>query len=238
MHFHGLYPDDGALQQRMICAARSCFPIPDSLSDDEAALLEPLGIALHAVDLGKLKLANSVAVLGCGPIGLLIIRLARRSGAEPIYAFDCFPWRVQKALDWGAHKAWTVGDHDPVATMRQETSGRGVDVVYEAAWADQSVAQAVEIARMGGRVMLVGIPSDDTLTLRASVARRKGLTILLSRRMKHSYPRAIRMATSEADLRLAEIVSHRFGLRETPRAFQMNAEYQEGVHKVMIDVQG
>jgi len=239
LHFHGLYPDDGALQQRMVCAARSCFPVPDGLSDDEAALLEPLGIALHAVDLGKLKLANSVAVLGCGPIGLLIIRLARLSGAEPIYAFDCFPWRVEKALAWGAHHAWRVGDHDPVATIQRETTGRGVDVVYEAAWADQSVMQAAEMARMGGRVMLVGIPSADTFSMRHSTARRKGLTILLSRRMKHTYSRAIRTAISDsARLKLADLVSHRFPLRETPRAFQMNAEYQPGVHKVMIDVQG
>jgi L-iditol 2-dehydrogenase len=232
LHFHGLFPDDGALQQKMLCAARSCFPVPDNLNDEAAALLEPLGIAIHAVDLGKLKVARSVAVLGCGPIGLLIIRLARLSGTAPIYAFDYHRWRVDKALAWGAHAAWTLGD--PVQIIKDETHGRGVDVVFEAAWADQSIAQAAEMARMGGRVVLVGIPSDDTLTMRHSVARRKGLTLMLSRRMKHSYPRALLLAANSIDLN--DLVSHRFGLRETAQAFKLNAEYQDNVQKVMVEV--
>lgn len=237
LHFHGLWPDDGALQRQMLCAARSCFPVPEGISDDAAALLEPLGIAMHAVDLGRLRLARSVAVLGCGPIGLLIVRLARLSGAAPIYAFDCFAWRAEKAVEWGAHQSWTVADHDPVQTIDTVTDGRGVDVVFEAAWADHSIAQAVEMARMGGRVVLVGIPSDDNIVMKHSTARRKGLNILLSRRMKHTYPRAIRMAQHNAFLRLDDLVSHRYSLRETNQAFAFNVEYQPGVHKIMIDAQ-
>jgi L-iditol 2-dehydrogenase len=234
-----LFPDDGALQQQMICAARNCFVVPDALSDDEAALLEPLGVALHAIDLGKLKLATSVAVLGCGPIGLLIIRLARLSGTEPIYAFDYHPWRVQKALEWGASEAFVLKDDDDAIRITNEvTKGRGVDVVFEAAWANKSVAWAAEMARLGGRLVMVGIPSEDTFELKHSTARRKGLTIMMSRRMKHTYPRAITLATSEqTNLKLLDLVSHRFGLAETAHAFQLNADYQDSVHKIMIDVQ-
>jgi L-iditol 2-dehydrogenase len=237
LHFHGLFPDDGALQNYMICSARGCFPVPDELNDDESALLEPLGVALHAVDLGKIKLANSVAVLGCGPIGILIIKLLRMAGAEPIYAFDYHPWRVEKALAWGAHKAWTIGELDPVAIVNQETRGRGMDIVFEAAWADKSVAQAAEMARLGGRVVLVGIPSDDSLTMKHSTARRKGLTIMMSRRMKHTYPRSIAMAMSQATpVNLNDLVSHRFPIKEANHAFNLNADYSENAHKIMIDV--
>lgn len=240
LHFHGLFPDDGALQRQMVCAARSCFPVPDALSDDEAALLEPLGVAIHAIDLGKLKLAKSVAVLGCGPIGQLIIRLARLSGTDPIYAFDYHPWRVQKALEWGASEAFVLKDDaDAINITQQVTNGRGVDVVFEAAWADKSVGWSAEMARLGGRVVLVGIPSGDTLEMKHSTARRKGLTIMMARRMKHTYPRAITLATSEQSrLKLLDLVSHRFGLAETAAAFAMNADYQDSVQKVMIDVQG
>ncbi len=256
LHFCGLWPDDGALRQYMLCPARSCFPYPDSLSDAAGALLEPLGVAIHAVDLGKLKVANSVVVLGCGPIGLMILRLAKLSGADPVYAFDCFPWRVEKALDWGATQAWTlqsdtsaelpplsvhgegVGGRgsttDPVATIQQVTGERGVDVAFEAAWSDHSVEQAAEMARLGGRLVLVGIPSEDQFVIKHSVARRKGLTILMSRRMKHTYPRAIRVATTR--LNLDDLVSHHFPLQETAQAFAMNADYEEGVHKVVVDV--
>jgi len=235
LHFCGLWPDDGALQEQMIVRARDCFPVPDSITDSGIALLEPLGVALHAVDLGKLKLARSVAVLGCGPIGLMIIKLARLSGADPIYAFDCFPWRVEKAVQWGASAAWTVKSGDPAERVKSVTGGRGVDVVFEAAWADQSIAQAAEMTRLGGRLVLVGIPSDDVLGMKHSTARRKGLTIMMSRRMKHTYPRAIHMAeTGMVDL--DDLVSHRFPLAQTDRAFAKNFAYEQGVHKIVIYV--
>jgi L-iditol 2-dehydrogenase len=256
LHFCGLWPDDGALRQYMLCPARSCFPYPDSISDAAGALLEPLGVALHAVDLGKLKVANSVAVLGCGPIGLMILRLAKMSGAEPIYAFDCFPWRVEKALAWGAHGAWTLHSEgnaellplsvkgegvggrdsttDPIATIQHVTDGRGVDVAFEAAWSDHSVEQAAEMARLGGRLVLVGIPSEDQFVIKHSVARRKGLTIMMSRRMKHTYPRAIRVATTR--MNLDDLVSHRFPLQQTAQAFALNANYKDQVHKVVVEI--
>ena len=237
LHFCGLHPDDGSLREFMPVEARSCFPIPDSISDAGGALLEPLGVAIHAVDLGKLTVARSVAVLGCGPIGLLIIRLARLSGADPVYAFDCYPWRAEKAKAWGATDAWTT-EPDPPARIREVTQGRGCDVVFEAAWADHSVAQAAEMACLGGRVVLVGIPSEDVLTMKASTARRKGLTVMNSRRMKHVYPRAIKLATRPDGIDLDDMISHRFPLAQTDQAFALNVAYPEGIQKVVIEIGG
>src|SRR5664279_737034 len=238
LHFCGLYPDDGSLQEQMIVEARSCFAVPESMSDATAALLEPLGVALHAVDLGKLKLARSVAVIGAGPIGQLITRLARLSGADPIYAFDCFPWRAARAKAWGATESWTVTpDLDPVKVIHDVTNGRGVDVVFEAAWADHSIAQAAEMARLGGRLVLVGIPSDDQIGMKHSTARRKGLTIMMSRRMKHTYPRTIRLVTTAPQpIDLEGIISHRFPLEQADKAFALNVAYGEGVQKIIIDI--
>lgn len=234
LHFCGLFPDDGSLCEYMLVEARTCFPVPDNITDAGAALLEPLGVALHAVDLGKLKVARSVAVLGCGSIGVMITKLARMSGADPIYAFDCFPWRAAKARAWGASEAWTL-DNDPVQTIQQVTNGRGVDVVFEAAWADHSIAQAAEMARLGGRVVLVGIPSDDKIMMKHSTARRKGLSIMMSRRMKHTYPRTIHLATT-GKLDLDDLISHRLPLSEADKAFALNIAYAEGVQKVIIDI--
>jgi L-iditol 2-dehydrogenase len=238
LHFCGLFPDDGALREQMIVEARSCFPVPDNISDASAALLEPLGVALHAIDLGKLKLARSVAIIGAGPIGQLITRLARLSGADPIYSFDCFSWRAQRAKVWGATEAWTVTDDlDPVKVIDEVTNGRGVDVVFEAAWADHSIAQAAEMARLGGRVVLVGIPSEDSVLMKHSTARRKGLTIMMSRRMKHTYPRSIHLVTTSPDkVNLEELISHRFPLTQVDKAFALNVDYRENVQKIVIDV--
>lgn len=232
LHFCGLYPDDGALCEQMNVSARSCFSVPAAISDAGAALLEPLGVALHAVNLAHVRLGDTVAVQGCGPIGLLIQRLLRLSGAGAVYAFDCFPWRAEKAKQWGATDAWTLED-DPVGRIQQLTGGRGVDIAIEAAWADHSVAQAVEMARLGGRVLLAGIPSADEVRFKHSTARRKGLTIKLVRRMKHVYPRAIELVLNGA-VDVDDLISHRFPLERAPEAFALNTAYPTGLHKVVI----
>ena len=83
--------------------------------------------------------------------------------------------------------------------------------------------------------MLAGIPGDDRLAMKHSTARRKGLTLRLVRRMQHTYPRAIALASSGA-VPLDELVSHHFPLERTADAFALNTRYEEGVHKVMVDV--
>jgi L-iditol 2-dehydrogenase len=235
LKFMGLYPDDGALQEYFAVPARCCFPIPDSLSLEEGALLEPLGVAIHAVDLGKLEVAHSVAILGCGPIGLLVLALAKLSGAAPVYTFDQFPWRLDAACQWGADEAINIHENDPVAAIHDLTSGRGVDTVFEAAWGAEAIDQAVRMADLGGRVVLVGIPSEDTATFTHSVARRKGLTIALCRRMKHTYPRATRLVAGRK-LTLDALVSHRFDLEETGQAFALNAAYEDHIIKAMVEI--
>ena len=130
-------------------------------------------------------MADSVAILGAGAIGLLILQAARISGANPIYVVDQFPWRLAVAEELGGIPI-NFREHNAAAAVRQATGGRGVDVAIEAAWADQSIQMAAEMARLGGRLVLVGIPSDDNLQLTHSTARRKGLTIRMSRRMSTS----------------------------------------------------
>jgi L-iditol 2-dehydrogenase len=234
LHFCGLYPDGGSLCEYILMPAHSCFPVPGTIDDAGAAMLEPLGIALHAVDLARLHLGDSVAILGAGPIGLLLLQAARLAGAAPIYVIDQFAWRLQLAAGYGAVPInFTEGD--PVQAVMQATAGRGVDVAIEAAWADHSVQQAAEMARMGGRLVLVGIPGPDKLEMKHSTARRKGLTIRVSRRMKHVYPRAIRLVEA-GSIDLLGIVSHHFPLAEAPDAFALNVAYADDVNKIVIDV--
>jgi len=233
LSFMGLYPDDGALQECMTVPARGCFPLPDALSLEEGALLEPLGVALYAVGLGNLRLAKSVAVLGCGPIGLLILRLAKLSGAAPLFALDQYAWRLDQARAWGANEVIDIRAEDPVQAILARTGGRGVETVFEAAWAGAAVDQAVQMADLGGHVVMVGIPSEDHATFTHSVARRKGLTFALCRRMKHTYPRTIALATS-GSVPLTELITHHFPLEKTGDAFALNTAYQDGIIKAVI----
>jgi L-iditol 2-dehydrogenase len=230
--FCGNYPYGGSLTEWMLMPARSCFPLPRQMSHETGALLEPLGVALHAVDFAKLRIGHTVAILGAGPIGLLILQLARSAGVEAAFVTDKLPWRLKLARKWGGIPIRS-DRRDPVEAIQQATQGRGVDVVIEAAWGGVTVNQSAEMAKLGGRLVLVGIPGDDRLGLNHSVARRKGLTLIMSRRMKHCYPRAIRLA-QEGRVDLANLVTHRIPLKQAPHAFALNAAYADNVVKVII----
>ena len=234
LRFCGQYPDPGALREFMHMPARNCHSLPDEIDDARGALLETLGVAIHAVDLAKVRVGDSAAVLGAGPIGLCIARVLAGAGAGPVFVTDPLPWRLERAECFGA-VAIRCAPADTVRAVHERTGGRGVDIAMEAAWADESVQQAAEMARLGGRLVLVGIPGDDRLALRHSTARRKGLTIRMARRMKHTYPRALRLVQSGA-IDLSDLVTHRFSLDRAPEAFALNAAYQDRVLKLIIGV--
>jgi len=234
LHFCGSYPNDGSLCEYMLMPAHTCFPVPDTMDDAGAALLEPLGIAIHAIDLAKIQVANSVVILGAGCIGLYLLQLAKLSGADPIFVVDQFPWRLAVAARYGALPI-NFKEQDPVQTVMAATHRRGVDVAIEAAWADHSVQWAADMVRLGGRLALVGIPGDDRLTVKHSTIRRKGLTMRVVRRMKHTYPRAIQLATAGL-VDLNGIVSHHFPLAKTPEAYALNVDYRDQVVKIIIDI--
>ncbi len=233
LHFCGNYPDAGSLCEWLHMPARSCYPLPDAIDDTQGALIEPLGVAIHAIDLARIRVGDTVAILGAGPIGLLVLQLARLAGASLAFVADPLAGRLALAERWGARPVPCEGD-DPAHAVMRDTGGRGVDVAIEAAWADASIEQAAAMCRLGGRLVLVGIPGDDHLAMKHSTARRKGLTVRLCRRMKHVHRRAIDLIL-RGRVDLAGLVSHRFPLADAAEAFRMNAAYEGGVVKVMID---
>jgi L-iditol 2-dehydrogenase len=237
VRFCGTPPINGVFAEYTVMPAENCFPLPQGFEPAEGAMLEPLGIAIHTVGLAHLKLGYTVAVLGAGPIGLLIAAVAKASGARAIYMTEPLAYRRQFALDYVADAAMDpYGDGvDVVTEIMHLTGGRGVDVAFEAAGAPETPQQAAAVVRPGGKVIVAGIPADDTMTMNASTVRRKGLTIKLVRRMKHTYPRAIRLVqTGMVDVK--SLVTHTFPLERIAEAFEMVAAYDNGVLRVVIQV--
>ncbi len=216
IRFSGHGGTDGAMREFLAWPADLLYPLPDSLSDADGAVLEPLGVAIHALDLGHLHLGGTAAVAGCGPIGLLLIQLLRVAGAQTVIALEPLAHRRAAAAALGAATAYPAEVADQAALS--ELTGDGVDVAFEMAGTDQAVQLAMAAARPGGRVVLGGIPRSDTTTFRASVARRKGLTIAMVRRMNEVYPRAISLAAAKR-VDLPTLVSDRYPLEEAPAAF-------------------
>lgn len=227
--FAGHGSEDGALRQYLAWPARCLHPLPDTLSDQDGALLEPLGVALYAAELGQLRPGMTVGVYGCGPIGLLLLQVARAAGATGLIATEKLAHRLDAARSLGATALPADGQES--TAILEATGGRGVDVAFEVAGENEAVETAVTSARPGGRVVLVGIPTDDRTSFTASTARRKGLALQLVRRMKHTYPRAMRLVES-GQVELGLLVTHRFPLEAAAQALSC-AQRREGI-KVIV----
>lgn len=232
VRFAGHAEVDGGFRQYFSWPERNLFPLPEKLDAAAGVMLEPFGVALHAVDLAHLRPGMHIGVFGCGPIGLLIIQLACLSGADRITATDRLPHRVEAARQLGARQAIQVDETGFLPHLQELDGARGLDVVFEVAGENQAVESAITAAKPGGKVILVGIPSQDSTCFRASTARRKGLTIKLCRRMKNTYPRAIDLL-SRGKVEVNSLVTHRFPLDRALEAFTV-ADRREGL-KVIIE---
>jgi L-iditol 2-dehydrogenase len=235
VEFCGTPPIDGVFAEYAVMPAENCFPLPEGFTPDEGALLEPLGIAIHTVDLAHLKAGETIAVLGAGPVGLLVAAVAKAAGAGAIYMTEPIAERREFALENYADAVFNPDEEDVVAAIMDATDGRGVDVAFEAAGAEETPDQAAHIVRPGGKVVVAGIPSKDQMVMTASQIRRKGLTIKMVRRMKHTYPRAIRMV-STGMVDVAKLATHVFPLKRIEEAFELVSAYEDGVLRAMIRV--
>ena len=234
VRFPGSAPVEGSLAEYYAHPAELCVPLPPSMDFADGAMLEPLGVTVHALSLAKIRPGNTISILGAGPIGLMTLQVALGS-AGAVYVTEPISERRELAAELGATAVCDPGVDDPVAWLLDQTDGRGVDIAIELAWGADAVGQAVQMARPAGKVVVVGIPREDVVTFPAGNARRKGLSILMSRRMKLVYPQAIRLVErGVVDLR--RLLTHRFPLERAAEAFDLVAGFKDGVIKAMIDL--
>ncbi len=207
------YPDrDGAMAEYIAVPAFSLARLPERVDFIGGALAEPLGVALHAVRLSGLKAGMKVAILGAGAIGLSILQVvkAHRAG-EVLVAEPCGP-RQEAPRSLGATVRASWAELLDLCPQGQEP-----DVVFEAAGAERSFAEALEFARPEGKVMVVGIPTPDLQQYSAKVPRRKELTVVFCRRSRDTLHECLRMiAAGELDASAYPI--RRYALDESPAA--------------------
>ncbi len=227
--FAGHGSGDGALREFVAWPTELLHPLPSGMTGSDGALLEPLGVALHALDLAHLRVGDRVGVFGCGPIGLLTIQLARVSGAGWIVAVDRLPHRCEAATRYGAD---TVSTPAEAAADRPGREYGGLDVAFEVAGRNQALEAAIAAVRPGARVVVVGIPDEDEWAFPASVARRKGISIVMARRMNAVYPRAIGLASRRV-VDVSSLVTSRYPLERVGAAFAV-ASAREGL-KVLVE---
>jgi L-iditol 2-dehydrogenase len=223
----------GALRDLIVHPGHLAVPLPPSLSHADGALLEPLGVALHAIDIGGLRIADTVAVLGCGPIGQMVIVLAKLGGAREIFATDVHDFRLRAAKRCGATETVNVAREDPVRAILEATGGRGVDVAFEAAGAEHAVEHAAAVAKRLGTVVIIGIAPVPRTAVEAAPARRKGLTLRIARRMMHVYARTVPLVERHM-VDLAPLISHTLPFERGADAFRLAADYGDEAQKIVI----
>ncbi|OHB58230.1 MAG: hypothetical protein A2Y12_02345 [Planctomycetes bacterium GWF2_42_9] len=224
----------GCLCEYIVMPASSVFPIPNNVTLEQAMLSEPLSIGYYALKQSQPRPDSSIAVLGSGPIGLSSIASAKYLGLTEIYATDKIQSRLAAALKAGAIYASSPENRDIVSDILK-LQPAGMDAVFECAGQQETVDQAIELLKPGGKLMLVGIPEFDRLSFAIDKARRKELTIINIRRQNHCVKPAIDMFASKA-INLDFMLTHHFPIEKTQEAFELVAAYADGVIKAIIDM--
>jgi L-iditol 2-dehydrogenase len=226
----------GAVADRLIVPADNCLRIPDSMTLEQAVLVEPLSIGLHAVRLGRVFPEAKIAVLGAGPIGLSVLLCAKAIAPVRAYVIEPIPQRLAVARQCGADWTGNPRQEDPVAAIAQHEP-LGLNLVFECSGDPACINQAMQLLAPGGRLVLVGIPGDTEVRFDIHTMRRKELTFVNVRRQEGCVAPVIRLM-DEGKLNADAMLTHHFPLEQIQEAFELVADYRDGVIKAIVDLSG
>ena len=221
---------DGAYAEYVVHSIKSVFAVPDSISDEEAAMLDPTATAMHTVIRGGQRPGDAVVVVGPGVMGLLVAECARALGAGRVIVVGRGQ-RLAKASELG-HETVDFTAGDAVAEVRRLAGGRGADVALECSGAPEAVGECVEMVRKGGRVAVIGIPMEDA---RVPIQRLvlDEIDLVGVRATAGEMPRAIELV-ARGRLRLRELITHEFPLEDFAEAYATFTERRDGALKVIV----
>ncbi|OVE73629.1 hypothetical protein BVX94_03230, partial [bacterium B17] len=235
---------EGCLSEYVVMPEACCIPLPENMTLEQAAISEPLAIGVYAVQqalvlhesLGGASSAEceSMAVIGSGPVGLSVMRAAKAAGVKRIYMTDKVKERVEVARSAGIEWAGNPNEEDVVAVLRKKEP-LGVQVVVECCGQQDGIDQSIELARRGGKVMIVGIPEEDRISFIAEEFRRKELTMYYVRRQRFCVEKAIDMI-SNGEVDVSFMITHRMGLEDSKQAFDALIDYSDGIVKAMVEI--
>lgn len=226
---------EGCLSEYLVMPEASLFKIPDHMTMEEAALIEPLSIGMYAVNRSVSMAGAKVGILGMGPIGLSVMLSALTKGAAAIYAVDPLGYRCQAAARQGA--TWTGNpDTTNIVTEITEREPLLLDVVFECCGQQEALDQAMRLVKPGGKIMLIGIPEFDRYTFPADIARRNEICLQHVRRQNECVQEAIDLV-ADGSVNPDFMVTHRFSLADSKAAFDLVDQYADGVIKAMIECQ-
>lgn len=228
----GDYRRHGAFAEFVTVPARILYHLPDHFEFSEAAMLEAVSVALHAVRVSHARAGDSALVIGAGMIGLLTLQAARAAGCKPVFIADVDASRLELARQLGADQALHVSGANLPGEVMHLTAGRGVDVSYEAVGRNETVTAAIDATRKGGTVTLIGnIKPEVTLPLQKVVSRQ--LRLQGSCASAGEYPQAIEMIAG-GRIKVKPLITAVASLEEGPRWFERLHSGEPNLMKVVL----
>jgi len=226
--FHGAYreyithPDD------------FLFKLPDNMTFEEGAMIEPLSVGFYAAERGKVNVRNTVAIIGAGTIGLMTLQAVKARGAADIIITDLEPFRLELAKKLGATYTVNAKEENAIQKVLEYTSG-GADVVMEAVGAPTTIQQTVKMAKPGAVIVLIGMPTVDDIPIRVVEAICKEVDIRGIFRYANSYTPAIKLV-SKGKIDVKSMITTRFPLDKVQEALEYPGKHPGTCIKVMVEI--
>lgn len=233
--FFATPPVDGVFQEYVAHQADLCFKLPEGVSTLEGALIEPLAVGFHSAIQGEAKCGQTAVVMGAGCIGLVTMMALKAMGVENVYVVDVMQKRLDKALELGATGVINGKEKNAVDAIMEITNGVGCDLVIETAGTEITTVQAINMAKKGSNIVLVGYSKSGEMTLPMSLVLDKELTFKTVFRYRHIYPMAIE-AVANGSINLKGIVTNEFSLDEIQNAMDYSVSNKADIVKAVVRI--
>jgi L-iditol 2-dehydrogenase len=222
--------EKGALATYIIAHQIQLEKIPKNMSYEVGALMEPLGVGLHAVNLVNPNSTKNAAIIGAGPIGLSVFLILKRIGFSQIFLIDKLPYRIKFAKKMGATKAFLF--KDALQKIKDATNGDGVTYVFDTGGTQDSVNLCIDIVKTSGTIALIGIPDVDFINYNPHKLRTKEITIKNVRRSNQTLEDCVMLFSN--DKNLEKLVTHKYKFEKAQNAFNLVSKYKGNVIKCVI----
>lgn len=235
MMFMG-HPDpcrEGAMAEYVVTAAGFTYLLPETMTYEEGAMMEPLAVAMQALKRGRVKAGDTIAIYGCGPIGLSMLLAAKAFGCAEIYMSDRIQYRLDYAKQFGATKVFNAKDGDFEKGVMEATHGRGVDVVIEAAGSTEAYKHVTNTAKRGGVVVFVGMAAEEMFPINVFEITDKELDVTSVFRYANVYEQAIRLAGAGL-IDMKKLVTHKMPLSKAGEAMDAAHEKRDNAIKIVL----
>jgi L-iditol 2-dehydrogenase len=233
VEFFATPPYHGVLCNYVVHPENMCFKLPENVSNVEGALVEPLAVGLHATEQGGVKLGDTVVIYGSGCIGLVTLLSSKARGASKVIVVDILENRLKTAKKLGADYVINSAEEDPLKAIEAITEGKGAHVVIDAAAAEATVKQTVDVLKTGGTIVLIGMTAKDEVPFNFMKLMNKEGTFKTIFRYRNLYPVAIN-AIASGTINVKGIVSHEFSFENTKEAFDFVVNNAKDVVKAVI----